>query len=131
MPNFLALGLKATHWRILDAINAAPNGIATQVQIQAHFGPAAMMESLEQLYDAGHIENTMIQVRQGLPPKREPTKFIMSPAGKQMYDRNRKTAPAETDAPIGGGPVDDAPKRGRPPGAKNRPKETADQLAES
>lgn len=131
MPNFLALGLKAPHWRILDAINNAPNGTATQVQIQAHFGPAAMMEALEQLYDAGHIENTMVQVRQGLPPKRKPTEFIMSPAGKQTYDRLRKSAPAEADFPIGGETVDDAPKRGRPPGSKNRPKETADQLAES
>jgi hypothetical protein len=122
LANFHSLAMDHRHWRILDAINAAPTGEISLANIQKHYGPAAMMETLEQLYDAGWIDNVWVPVAQGKAPQRRPHQFRLTADGQNKYNQQRKNAPEATDAPIHEEPADDSPKRGRPQGAKNRPK---------
>lgn len=131
MPMFAQLTLRAEHWKILDAIDAQPNGVATQKQIQEHYGTAAMMERLEELYESGHIINVLVPVSMGRAPQRKPHDFQMSPEGRQNYERNRKVAPQIPQIHDDPTPPSDEPARGRPPGSSNKVKESDPQPADA
>lgn len=126
MASFLQLHLRAEHWRILDAIAASPNGETRQDKIQEHFGEQPIMQWLEQLFEAGYIENKLVPSRPGQAPRRVPHVHRLTVAGRQHYDGYRKNAPAETDQPFSSTPPE-PPTRGRPQGARNRPKVDAEQ----
>lgn len=115
------------HWRLLDGIAQAPNGEIRQHKLQEYFGTEAMMQVLEDLYENGFIENVHHVHKPGMPPQRIKDLFRLTLEAQRLYDKsanNRPPAPPVHPTPLT--EADERDPRGRPPGARNKPK---DQLA--
>lgn len=129
MADMATIAMKGQHWIIIDLIAASPAGKVSQAKIQEAFGPRAMMEYLEELFEANIVTNDAQMTRQG--PKRIASVFMLSAEGFAYHQKNARhgaTLAAKTKAEWA---AEDSPQKpakrgpGRPPGSKNEPKDDA------
>lgn len=126
MADMATIAMKGQHWIILELIAASPTGKVTQAQIQAAFGPRAMMEHLEELFEANIITNDARMSKNG--PVRIPAVFMLSAEGYAYHQKNAISGTRLAARVQAEWKEEDQPKNvkrgpGRPPGSKNEPKD--------